>query len=123
MSISTNALPPIDESKLANATTSFICRFNSRVWQNLSNNLQLQTVRLIYEITSGKPYTCLGGRKVKCNSSLVRFRVGRNHRLILIRSTSNFVFQLFNRQNYERNFKKKFSSLTVDYEGLGNEIN
>ncbi|WP_036791265.1 hypothetical protein [Photobacterium kishitanii] len=103
----------IDEQKLGNATPSLMCRINSRVWQNLSINQQSQTINLINKIGSGRSFPCLGGRKVKCNNSLVRFRIGRNHRLILVRTATNFVFQLFNRQNYEQNFKQKFSSLTV----------
>lgn len=105
--------PLSDESTQSNTLSSLVCRMNARVWQSLSSNQQVQTINLINEITSGKPYPLLGGRKVKCNNSLVRFRVGRNHRLILIRTSKNFVFQLFNRQNYERNFNKNFSSLTV----------
>jgi hypothetical protein len=106
--------PFTDQSTQANTISSLMCRINSRVWQSLSSNQQIQTINLINEITSGKPYPFLGGRKVKCNNSLVRFRIGRNHRLILNRTSTNFVFQLFNRQNYERNFNKKFSSLTVE---------
>jgi hypothetical protein len=106
--------PFTEQSTQANTTSSLMCRINSRVWQSLSTNQQSQTKNLINEIASGKPYPLLGGRRVKCNNSLVHFRIGRNHRLILIHTSTNFVFQLFSRQNYERNFNKKFSSLTVE---------
>ena len=106
--------PLTNQSAQANTVASLMCRMNARVWQSLSSNQQFQTMSLINEIASGKPYPLLGGRKVKCNNSLIRFRIGRNHRLILIRTSKSIVLQLFNRQNYERNFNKKFSSLTIE---------
>ncbi|EGT3624811.1 hypothetical protein FAP94_00085 [Morganella morganii] len=114
MSTKQYVFPFTEHSAKANTISSLVCHINARVWQSLSSNQQVQTMSLINEIASGKPYPLLGGRKVKCNNSLVRFRIGRNHRLILSRTSTNFIFQLFNRQNYERNFNKKFSSLTVE---------
>lgn len=113
MSTKQYVFPLTEQSAQANTISSLTCRINARVWQNLSFNQQAQTMSLINQIASGKPYQLLGGRKVKCNRSLVRFRIGRNHRLILNRTTTNFFFQLFSRQNYERNFNKKFGLLTV----------
>ncbi|WP_462173288.1 ParE family toxin-like protein [Pseudoalteromonas xiamenensis] len=113
MSTKQYVFPLTEQSAQANTISPLMCGINARVWQYLSFNQQVQTVSLINEIASGKPYPLLGGRKVKCNSSLVRFRIGRNHRLILNRTPTNFFFQLVSRQNYERNFNKKFGSLTV----------
>lgn len=104
------AISPINESKLVNVTPSLLCKVNTRLWQSLSTNQQNQITNLMNEIASGIPYPRLGGKKVKCNHSLVRFHVGRRHRLILIRTSKNFIFKLFNRQNYERNFKKNLTN-------------
>ena len=83
-------------------------------------NLSLQVIKrlpnnhhkiesLINAIATGKPYSWFGGQKIKCNNSLIRFRIGRNYRLLLIRSSDKYNFQLFNRQNYELNFKRNSS--------------
>lgn len=106
--------PFSEQSAKANMISSLMCRISSKIWQGLSSNQQSRTKNLINEIALGKPYLLLGGRKVKCNYSLARFRIGQNHRFILFRTSTNFVIQLFSRQNYERNFNKKFSSLTVE---------
>lgn len=94
MSTKQYVFPFTEESTRANTISSLVCRINASVWQSLSSNQQVQMINLINEITSGKPYPLLGGRKVKCNNSLVRFRVGRNHRLILIRTLRNTMMPI-----------------------------
>ena len=108
-----NFTPYIDESTLGCATASLMCWINSQVWLSRSTNRHNQTINLINKIKSDKPYPFLSGLKVKCNNSLIRFHIGLNHRLILMRPVKNFGFLLFNRKNYNLNFKQKFSSLTL----------
>jgi len=62
-----------------------LCNFQPSIWMNLPKSYQRKTQELISSIAAGKPYTCLGGVRIKCNRLLIRFRVGRNHRLIFLR--------------------------------------
>ena len=82
------------------------CNFQSSIWLNLPKSYQRKTQELINCIVAGKSYACLGGARIKCNRLLIRFRVGRNHRLILLQRKSHHEFLLFNRQEYEKNFHR-----------------
>lgn len=83
-----------------------LCNFQPSIWLNLPKSYQRKTQDLISCITAGKPYTCLGGTRIKCNRLLIRFRVGRNHRLIFLQRKSHHEFLLFNRQAYEKHFHR-----------------
>jgi len=83
-----------------------LCNFQPSIWMNLPKSYQRKTQTLINNIAAGKPYTCLGGVRVKCNRLLIRFRVGRNHRLVFVRRKNHHEFILFNRQEYEKNFHR-----------------
>ncbi|MCK8106222.1 hypothetical protein MTF64_04965 [Pseudoalteromonas sp. 2CM41L] len=109
MSSSKHPLTFEKELKKENIPQLFINSFNTRLWQNLSANQRNKIESLINAIATGKPYSWFGGQKIKSNNSLIRFRIGRNYRLLLIRSSDKFNFQLFNRQNYELNFKRNSS--------------
>jgi len=83
-----------------------LCNFQPSTWMNLPKSYQRKTQELISCIAAGKPYTCLGGVRVKCNRLLIRFRVGRNHRIIFLRRKNHHEFILFNRQEYEKHFHR-----------------
>lgn len=58
-----------------------LCKFQPSTWLSLPKYYQKTVKSLVKHIAEGKPYLCLGDIKVKCNSLLIRFRLGRNHRL------------------------------------------
>lgn len=83
-----------------------LCDFQTSVWMNLPKSYQRKTQTLINNIVAGKHYAYLGGVRIRCNRLLIRFRIGRNHRLVFVRRKNHQEFLLFNRQEYEKNFHR-----------------
>ncbi|AWB57855.1 hypothetical protein DBO93_09910 [Colwellia sp. Arc7-D] len=113
MSTSTNALLPIEQSKLANS----ISLPNFHVWKNFLNWPRLKSVNLTNDIKLVKSYKCSSPQKVKCNNSLVRFRVIKNYRLTLMYTISNMFYQLFNYRSDERKIIKIFQFINCSLLG------
>lgn len=82
-----------------------VCLVDNKIWRNLPNPARDKTLEVVQSIANGTPFPSLGGRIVKCNPSLVRFRIGRSLRLILLKEKDRFTFKLCQRQGYERYFK------------------
>ncbi|TXY09263.1 ParE family toxin-like protein [Vibrio mimicus] len=83
-----------------------VCLVDNKIWRDLPNPARTKTLEVVRSIANGTPFPFLGGRTVKCNPSLVRFRIGRSLRLILLREKDRFTFKLCQRQGYERYFKQ-----------------
>jgi len=83
---------------------SIRCDFNRKVWINLPHTYQQKVNTLVSALALGVPFTRLGGKKIKCNQSLIRFRIGRNHRLLLKTDSQGKELRLLNRQGYEMYF-------------------
>lgn len=94
------------ESQSFNKTKPTFCKFRRSVWNNLPKTYQQKALKLVSDIATGKPYSYLGGVRVKCNRLLIRFRVGRSHRLVFVERNNHNEFLLFNRQEYEKHFHR-----------------
>ncbi|WP_422449088.1 MULTISPECIES: hypothetical protein [unclassified Endozoicomonas] len=91
---------------MSNATP-LSCTSAANIWSNLPSVYQKKVQEIANELSSGTPFQLLGGKKIRCNKSLVRFRVGRNHRLILKTGAGGRELQLLNRQCYEKAFERR----------------
>ncbi|WP_419465738.1 hypothetical protein [Aliivibrio fischeri] len=85
----------LQNSGLNSTKSDCICLIDKKIWRNLPNSSRQKTLCVVSAIANGTSFTSLGGKIVKCNPSLVRFRIGRSLRLILSRNKdglpSNFV--------------------------------
>lgn len=90
----------------SSAGADCVCLVDKKIWRDLSKSARRKTLEVVSSIANGTPFTLLGGQLVKCNPSLVRFRIGRSLRLILSKGKDRFVFKLCQRQGYERHFKR-----------------
>jgi len=86
--------------------TDYVCLVDEKIWRALPKPARTKTLEVVSSVANGTPFTFLGGQIVKCNPSIVRFRIGRSLRLILSRGKDRFVFKLLQRQGYERYFKR-----------------
>ncbi|PTB32359.1 hypothetical protein [Photobacterium phosphoreum] len=82
-----------------------ICLVDEKIWRDLSKSSRTKTLCVVRMIANGASFFSFGGKIIKCNSSLVRFRIGRSLRLVLLRKKESLVFNLFYRQGYEKYFK------------------
>jgi hypothetical protein len=54
------------------------------------------------------PYTLLGGKKIRRSPGLIRFKIGRDHRLICKQTDSDLVpYKLVTRQAFERELVRR----------------
>ena len=83
------------------------CRFKSKTWLNLPPIYKEKVRKLINSLEIGTSFLALGGKKIKCNDSLIRFRIGRSHRLLLRTKPSERELVLLERQSYESFFRRR----------------
>lgn len=83
------------------------CHFKSKTWLNLAPVYKEKVRELLNSLESGTSFLKLGGRKIKSNESLIRFRIGRSHRLLLELKSSKREAVLLDRQGYESNFARR----------------
>jgi hypothetical protein len=92
-------------SEFFSSRSDCICLVDKKIWRDLPNSTRSKTIKVINSISEGVPFTVLGGKRVRSNPTLVRFRVGRSLRLILSRANDRLTFKLCQREGYERYFK------------------
>lgn len=57
------------------------------------------------------PYTALGGKQLRCNPNIVRFKLGKNWRLIYLKSAQGLVpLDLVSRQCFEHTLRRRRDS-------------
>lgn len=83
------------------------CRFKSKVWLNLPLVYKEKVRRLINSLELGTSFSTLGGKKIKSNEIFIRFRIGRNYRLLLKIKYPVRELVLLERQNYESFFMRR----------------
>ena len=83
------------------------CRFNPKVWLNLPNVYKDKVNKVIASLDQGASFLTLGGKKIKCNDQFVRFRIGRNYRLLLKTKSSCRELVLLKRESYENFFRRR----------------
>ncbi len=93
-------------SDLLNSKPNCICLVDKKIWRDLPNSARQKTLDVVTGIANGTPFTSLGGQIVKCNPSLIRFRIGRSLRLVLSKNNDCSSFKLFQKQGYEKHFKR-----------------
>ncbi len=81
------------------------CSVDYNVWLNLSKTTKKKIYSIMKLTFYGAPIDKIGGRVIKCNPDLIRFRVGRNYRLVMSNKSNERKFFLYPRQSYEKNFK------------------
>ncbi|WP_456077475.1 ParE family toxin-like protein [Endozoicomonas gorgoniicola] len=82
------------------------------IWTNLPHSHRKRIVHLVNALNAGVPYLALGGKKIRSNDSLVRFHVGKNHRLLLKSESNKSEMTLLNRQSYEKRFKRRRNAMS-----------
>ncbi|MEZ8353202.1 hypothetical protein AB4516_20200 [Vibrio sp. 10N.222.54.F12] len=96
---------PPHSSSLSSSNPDCICLVDKKIWRELPDSTRQKAIDVVSAIANGTPCTLLGGKIVKSNPSLIRFRIGRSLRLILSQGNHHQVFKLFRRQGYEKHFK------------------
>lgn len=65
----------------------------------------LEIDRLLH---AGKSYQDLKGKKIRCNPSLIRFKIGRGFRLIYqFKNQQLHAFAIVSRQHFEKQIKRR----------------
>ncbi|MCF7483088.1 hypothetical protein L3V31_15340 [Vibrio sp. J1-1] len=90
---------------LASSASDYVCHVNKKIWRDLPNSHRQKTLSVVNSIADGTPFTVLGGKNIKSNPSLIRFRIGRSFRLILSKGNNRLTFKLCRRQGYEQHLK------------------
>ncbi len=90
---------------LARTTSDCICHVDKKIWRDLPNSYRHKTLSVVRAIADGTPFTLLGGKNIKSNPALIRFKIGRSFRLILSKEKNRLTFKLCRRQGYEQHFK------------------
>lgn len=63
---------------------------------------------LINSLNQGVPYTRLGGQYLRRQPSLIRFKIGKNHRLLVRKSPQGWLPKaLLSRQQYDYVLKRR----------------
>lgn len=63
---------------------------------------------IVSQLEQGVPYLLLGGIKVRKAAGLIRFKIGRDHRLICKQTDSGLVpYKLVTRQAFERELVRR----------------
>ncbi|MGR5232971.1 ParE family toxin-like protein [Vibrio rotiferianus] len=91
--------------ELISSNSDCICFVDKKIWRDLPNSTRQKTLSVVSSIADGTPFTVLGGKNIKSNPSLIRFRIGRSFRLILSKGNKRLTFKLCRRQGYEQRFK------------------
>ncbi|WP_375750023.1 hypothetical protein [Vibrio sp. HN007] len=94
-----------NSSELTKSSSDCICLVDKKIWRELPDSTRKKTLSVVSAIANGTPCSLFGGKIVKSNPSLIRFRIGRSFRLILSQRKHNQVFKLCRRQGYEKYFK------------------
>jgi hypothetical protein len=69
---------------------------------------QGKAIEIDQALRAGIPITALGGRRVRCRSGLVRFKLGCAWRLLYLTSAQGYVpHSLVSRQCFERELKRR----------------
>lgn len=92
--------------ELISSNFDCICLVDKKIWRDLPNSARQKTLSVVSAIANGTPFNTLGGKNIKSNPSLIRFRIGRSFRLILSRGNNRFTFKLCRRQGYEQHLKR-----------------
>ena len=69
---------------------------------------QEKLLQLDRSLQLGTPFPALGGKRLRCRPELVRFKIGREWRVIYsISSAGTQVYSLVSRQCFERELKRR----------------
>ena len=69
----------------------------------------IRAQQILQRLKQGTHYQCLGGKQIKANNQLVRFKFG-SYRLILKRTNSQYEpVELLHRKNFELFLKRRCS--------------
>ncbi|GAA5189566.1 hypothetical protein [Ferrimonas gelatinilytica] len=76
--------------------------------QQLPERQQRRVNNITQALIDGQNYHSLGGVRVRCNNNLIRFRLGRNWRLIFRQSPLGYEFlSVVSRQDFETEIKRR----------------
>lgn len=71
---------------------------------------QSKAIEIDQALQAGTPFTALGGKRVRCRSGLVRFKLGCAWRLLYQISANGYVpHSLVSRQCFERELKRRWA--------------
>jgi len=63
-------------------------------------------------LKNGRPYSVLGGKRIRCRSDLIRFKLSSSLRLIYQKSEDGyFAVALVSREAFDREIKRRRASL------------
>ncbi len=69
---------------------------------------QSKAIEIDQALRKGTPFTALGGKRVRCRSGLVRFKLGKGWRLLYVLTASGYEpHSLVSRQCFERELKRR----------------
>ncbi|RGP52586.1 ParE family toxin-like protein [Pseudomonas abyssi] len=74
----------------------------------ISSCYYAKAIEIDQALRKGTPFTALGGKRVRCRSGLVRFKLGKGWRLLYALTASGYEpHSLVSRQCFERELKRR----------------
>ncbi|WP_420809933.1 hypothetical protein [Endozoicomonas montiporae] len=78
-----------------------------KLWRTLPTSQKVRATKICDDLSKGKTYHYLGGKKLIRKPSIVRFKLGRRYRLICkLYCKKLSPFQILTHENYNKMYKK-----------------